>query len=412
MVLATPTVAEPLRSRSGFRSAESVAFAASMLTKAHRWDGCEGPRSQLVIAPGVFTVQRRDPARGERSEDRARSASRTAADQMAVGLLADDLDAWTTSSTSTRRITAWSRKSRANMIKALASLDYTPMLTGARSAMVTLTYPGEWESVAPDGPTCYEQLKTLRRRFERHYKVKMLATWKREFQRRGAPHFHLFMVPPEPVNGESFRDWLARSWADVVGHADPVQRERHRMVGTAVDYSEGARATDPVRLAVYFSKHGSYSAKDYQNDAPAPWLAAGVSVGRFWGVWGLPKATATVEVTPTEALAAARVTRRWARANGYSQPRSVWRSSTAAAVDPLTGERPVRWRRRRVTRPVKRMRGDAGFVTINDAPAFVFQLAGYLDQVHLHATGEIRDPRLSRGGVPAAQSGRGRYFAR
>jgi non-canonical (house-cleaning) NTP pyrophosphatase len=51
-----------------------------------------------------------------------------------------------------REITEWSRKSRAAMCRTFAELDYTPLVESGRvPAMVTLTYPGDWECVAPDG---------------------------------------------------------------------------------------------------------------------------------------------------------------------------------------------------------------------------------------------------------------------
>ena len=38
------------------------------------------------------------------------------------------------------------------MCRTFAELDYTPLVESGRvPAMVTLTYPGDWECVAPDG---------------------------------------------------------------------------------------------------------------------------------------------------------------------------------------------------------------------------------------------------------------------
>ncbi|GAA4664780.1 hypothetical protein GCM10023197_19620 [Gordonia humi] len=123
---------------------------------------------------------------------------------------------------STREITEWSRKSRASMVKALAELDYSPII-GASGipCMVTLTYPGCWLRVAPDGPTVKKHLDAFRHRFERRYGA-ISAVWKLEFQGRRsarcgcegcdpvpyrgrddgrAPHFHVWLAMPTERNG-------------------------------------------------------------------------------------------------------------------------------------------------------------------------------------------------------------------
>jgi hypothetical protein len=49
-----------------------------------------------------------------------------------------------------------------------AELDYTPLVEcGSVPAMVTLTYPGEWESVAPDGASVKRHMVLWRKRFHR-----------------------------------------------------------------------------------------------------------------------------------------------------------------------------------------------------------------------------------------------------
>lgn len=398
-----------------FPSPDLVEAAAGLLTPLAAWDGSEGPRYRLVFGPGMVQVSRVDPARAERSADRAREAAwktavirsrdlwldqqieratedAEAATALAVGGLVpwryaeqanDDVD-WLENRaahledekpTGPAVITSWSRKSRARMVRTLAELDYAPLFDGGGTpAMVTLTYPGDWVPVAGSAKACKAHVDALKKRFQRHYGRPLVGVWKREFQRRGAPHYHLLMVPPrERIDGEGFREWLSRTWVEIVAHPDPAERARHLVAGTGIDYAEGMRARDPKRLAVYFSKHGAFAAKDYQNDAPAEWIAAG-SVGRFWGFWGLDKATATVEVTPDEAIAAARTMRRWQRANGYRVQREVWRTDTRTGAQ---------YRRKSGTWSGSRMRGHLGFVIVNDGAAFGSALARYLDQVRL-----------------------------
>lgn len=458
----------------------------------------EGPRSRLVIGPGVVQVTATNPVRAERRHERSNSgAALLAGDQLrASDLLLEDrltesdetLEALATLAAAgcgdwpaverqgdwsdhlagrierrdqedtpgPARITGWSRKSRARMVRTLIALDYAPMFTtGEAPAMLTLTYPGDWLAVAPDAATCAGHVKALGKRFRRAWGRPLVATWKREFQRRGAPHYHLLMVPPTTTtNGEDFRIWISRVWAEIVGaascgEAEPALDERGRIVccerhrhvagGTGVDYREGLRHQDPRRLAVYFSKHGSFGAKDYQNDAPAEWVEAG-SVGRFWGYWGLELGTAVVEVSPVEADAAARVLRRWQAANGFRVQREVRRRR----VDPATGEiRHSRgcvlrheqrtltdesarnlcdgycWRRKSGVWVGSRMRGRLGFVAVNDGPAFAGRLAGYLDQVRERAQavelaalgcGEDRPERAGAAATYSAAAARWRVL--
>jgi hypothetical protein len=386
---------------------------------AQRRSTVEGPRSYVEVGPGMIRLRTFDPVRADRSREAAISGARAAiADQAARLLETGDSSAscepaggsnGKSSGDATNRITSWSAKSRVNMLRTLASIDYSPLTASGRPpAMVTLTYPGRWEEVVPSADVMRRHLRALLERFYRAYGYRVVGVWKREFQRRGAPHLHLHMVPPiDLVNaygqvGIDFREWLALSWVDIVGPS-PVcdhgsgcvlggfcpDSERARMLAahrhpSVVDVREGMRSADPKRLSVYFTKHGALSAKEYQNEAPALWLADGQGIGRFWGVLGLRKAVSIVEVTDAERVALARLLRRWQRAsNSYSAPRPVWRYSEARRrIDPTTG-RVIRsgWYRRNVSRPVKRMRGSSGFLALNDGPGFLSIVAAYINGV-------------------------------
>jgi hypothetical protein len=133
-----------------------------------------------------------------------------------------------------------------------------------------LTYPGDWESIAPDGASVKRHMMLWRKRFQREWGEPARYIWKLEFQRRGAPHIHLWMAPPHTVgrSGRKFRDWLSQVWADIVAHPTPEQRASHLLAGTAVDILNGLRACDPKRLAIYFTKHSSPNQlgdKEYQH---------------------------------------------------------------------------------------------------------------------------------------------------
>lgn len=235
-------------------------------------------------------------------------------------------------------VTSWSSRSRLNMVETMASLDWGPVLEpgrpGWRPAMVTLTLPRDWLAVAPDGPAFKRLLDRLRRRWDRRW-GDVAWVWKLEFQRRGAPHVHLYLaVGP----GRDFAEWLSLAWTCAVfglrvkrgegeSWGELVARVRgrygdavgdHLQAGTGIDWAEGIRASDPKRLAVYFLKratgHNVGARKEYQHRVPAEW--AGSGPGRFWGYRGLERCDVEVEVAADEWYRLRRLLRRWARANG------------------------------------------------------------------------------------------------
>lgn len=263
-------------------------------------------------------------------------------------------------------ITAWSRKSRARMARRLAELDYNPLFADPTRlpAMVTLTLPADFRTCTPDGETFKRQVKAFRRRWEREWGP-MTGVWKLEFQSRGAPHLHILVSPPSSPN---FHQWLSSTWASVVAHPDPDEREAHRLAGTNVDYGKGLRNRDPRRVAVYFSKHGLLTGKDYQNRVPDNWE----KVGRFWGYWNLAPAVAEAEVSPDEAVAIARLLRRHARTG----PSTL---QTWERVNVTTGEVQSLRRYRRTYRDKRRLAHGAGFVCVNDGPMLASEVGRYIN---------------------------------
>lgn len=387
-----------------FPTPDLVSAAAGLFTKRPGWAGEEGPRPLLTIAPGVVSLSWPDVARRERTAERQQAAAREAASHLGrywaeyVGDPADPEP--------TRTVTEWSRKSRSRMTRRLAELDYTPLLRlGLRLPMTTLTYPGDWETVAPTGKAVKRHLDQFRKRFERAWGFAFVGIWKLEFQRRGAPHLHLWGPEPEGTAGElrrltasryrpavgdglPYRQWLSVVWADIVAHPDPEERRRHLLAGTAVDYREGERMRDPRRLAVYFTKHGSFSAKEYQHEVPELWQEPGRGPGRFWGYWGLSPATAGVELDPVAAVWAGRILRRYARSQGVTQQRTVRRVRggvpiPADRVMGLAGAQLVsasaRVRYRTVRRRVTRLGTGRGFLCVTDGPGVASMLARALD---------------------------------
>jgi hypothetical protein len=379
-----------------FPSPDQVAAAAALFERAQPWAhgrdrlGVERESGQfrITVGPGVVRLSWTNPVRAEKASERAVNHHRldvaAEVDRIKTGRDMRDPPG--------REITEWSRKSRAAMCRTFAELDYTPLLDSGRvPAMVTLTYPGDWQSVAPDGASVKRHMALWRKRFQREWGEPARYIWKLEFQRRGAPHIHLWMAPPHTLgrSGRTFRDWLSQVWADIVAHPDPEQRARHLLAGTAVDILNGLRACDPKRLAIYFTKHSSpnhMGDKEYQHIVPDPWRKPGRGPGRFWGVHGLQRATAVVEIAQDVYLTARRIFRRWSRSQAVygdctvpfptavvprTAPRSVQR------VDVATGK--VRHRTVRRRRRLCSQGGLAGgYVLVNDGPGFAVQLAAAL----------------------------------
>lgn len=374
-------------------------------TGRRRRVGEEGPRPLLSVAPGALAIAWPDVSRAERTTEREQEAAHKAAQELARYLArGEDPE----DPEPTRVISTWSARSRSRMTRKLAELDFGPMLRlGLKLPMSTLTYPGDWLLVAPTGKAVKRHMLAFYKRFGRAWGFEWLGIWKLEFQRRGAPHIHLWGPEPEGAAGDfaaltkvrrrsavgdglPYRQWLSVVWADIVSHPDPEQKRRHILAGTAVDYREGERMRDPRRLAVYFTKHGSYAAKEYQNQVPKEWAEPGKGPGRFWGYRGLESAAVAVEIDPAAAVWAARLLRRYAAAQGRTDltrdrygyvtaERRVrtTRQSTVQRVDTRTGT--IRYRKSRV--PVVRMRGGRGFLCVNDGPAVASQLARAVDRL-------------------------------
>jgi len=300
-------------------------------------------------------------------------------------------------------VSGWTARSRARMTMSLARLDWAPVLTvpGTKPAMVTLTYPGDWRTVCPDGRTAKDHLDRFRRQWQRDFVeapgrpdapqtarvVPLAGVWKLEHQRRGAPHFHLYAPCPlgrvavRRGKGRAarwvemdFMSWVSTTWADIVG-AEGEERRRHRLAGTGVDFAEGVRSSDPKRLAVYFTRHTAKGSKNkaYQHELPEDWPHH----GRWWGVWGLRPSAVEVAVDEADFVEVRRLLRKWVRSQGRVTPRQVQR------VNQVTGE----VRRRKVTRrySVRALGFDktrGAFVLVNDAPALAAAIGTWLTIQH------------------------------
>ena len=160
----------------------------------------------------------------------------------------------TTRVSSRGQVRAFTRRSRSRLLQLCASVDRIEL---SKSLLVTLTYP---RSYTTESSTWKRHLDVFSKRLARTFPTSS-AIWKLEFQKRGAPHYHLIVL------GVPFlaREWLSRAWYEVVGSGD----ERHKRAGTQV-----ARVLSYKKAIAYAAK---YVAKVSTNDDPQ-------YVGRYWGV--------------------------------------------------------------------------------------------------------------------------------
>lgn len=100
---------------------------------------------------------------------------------------------------------------------------------------MTLTYP----AVFPSARTAKKHLRALQERFKRRFPEAELSwVWRMEFQRRGAPHFHIVAFNLPFIDKEEVR----RIWSEVIGS--------DRQVFTRIERVRSAR-----RLRSYVSKY-------------------------------------------------------------------------------------------------------------------------------------------------------------
>jgi len=336
------------------------------------WAGEEGPRWRITVSPGSIQIGTRDYAKLAATAERA--VQRALRENGNMTLLELDEPA-------PKRgvISAWTRESRARMVRRLCTLDYAPLFAGEHApALVTLTLPHDWEAVAGTPAEFKKIVNRWRAKWRFAWGGEAVAVWKMEFQYRvecaavgchdpRAPHMHLLMrIPDVPI--EAFRAWLSRSWTEAVRpsrevaggrrdrdrHREPDERDsrpcdcsewcRHLSAGVGVDFEETLRYGDAKRVAVYFTKHGVFAEKEYQNELPEVWKVEGVGGARFWGYWTLQPAEGVLETDPELAAFAARVLRHVQDAQRYGEPIV----GAADAADPharrkLGRKRPV-WR--------------------------------------------------------------------
>lgn len=160
--------------------------------------------------------------------------------------------------------------SRRRLMRKIAELkrDVFPLF-------VTLTYP---ESFPVDSKVYKEHLRRFGIYLERAY-PRAAFIWRLEFQKRGAPHYHLLVYGISSQQLKPFRAWLSNEWYQIVGSGD----EKHLRAGTQAKRLQSYR-----RVVGYVSKAvGKVSpSRMVSGELTKDSQATLAYVGRWWGVMG------------------------------------------------------------------------------------------------------------------------------
>ena len=102
----------------------------------------------------------------------------------------------------------FSRASKRRLKRLLAGVDRRE-----KTVFVTLTFP---RSGPQDPDVCHALMRKWDKRIVRNFS-KFGLLWRRAWQVRGTPHYHLVAWPPKGVEVEQFLDCMRREWVDVAG---------------------------------------------------------------------------------------------------------------------------------------------------------------------------------------------------
>jgi hypothetical protein len=143
------------------------------------------------------------------------------------------------------------------------------------SNMITLTYPSEYSNNGVE-------IKYHLNRFTKFLKLKKCEyTWIIEFQKRGAPHFHLL------TDTYIDKKEVSQAWYDIVNSGD----EKHLIAGTKCERLRLGR----VGAKSYVRK---YINKSDQKEVPEEYK----NVGRFWGHSDTEYNKETLEIDQEETI--------------------------------------------------------------------------------------------------------------
>lgn len=150
----------------------------------------------------------------------------------------------------------------------LRMLEFMHSITFSRGLLVTLTYGDDYPR---DCGVYHAHLKAWRRWFEKKYGSARMV-WKLEFQKRGAPHFHIFVLDLWSVNIPE----CSKKWHAITGSAQEI----HEKIGFDVKRVSTASGVRNV---------GAYVTKYISKEGVPVGESEIEQTGRFWGHWNIEK---------------------------------------------------------------------------------------------------------------------------
>lgn len=188
-------------------------------------------------------------------------------------------------------IRAFSSHSRRRLWRLFGTVDCRDL---PPPLFINLTYPDAW----PDERAVKRHLDVFWKRFAKWWRKRtgrrLPAIWRLEYQRRGAPHFHILALlgPIDSALELLLHRWIAWNWCQVVSpHLpdDELRASDHYRVHV---YRGRNRNGWAVQLLRSWRGARSYLSKYLAKYDPSEAYPEGV--GRFWGVVGRAELPVTV----------------------------------------------------------------------------------------------------------------------
>ena len=194
-------------------------------------------------------------------------------------------------------VSSFSKKSRTRLREFLQSIDWNSIEVN-RIYEITLTYHNNFSK---DGKKIKNDLKKLIKNILYNY-PKSVIIWKLEYQRRGAPHYHLIMIAESPVelgdylvmkNGEfKFYNRETKTYLNNAGenglrnfiqlHWNRITKEDAENFNSGIEVDRVRNSSGlPHYLVKYVSKDRKFKEEDYQHDVP-DWMK---NAGQWWGCY-------------------------------------------------------------------------------------------------------------------------------
>ena len=193
-------------------------------------------------------------------------------------------------------IAKFSMKSRKRFYEFLQSI-YWDKYDQNRIFEITLTYHVKFPL---DGKEVKKHIHSLRKNIMDKYPDTILI-WKLEFQRRGAPHFHLIMIAPCDIELGDYQYWnednqityydretKTHHETGIAGFRAYIQTRWNTITAESIEHFNSSIEVDHVRnpkgMPLYLAKYIAKEQKahsEYQHIVPEQYK----DVGRFWGCY-------------------------------------------------------------------------------------------------------------------------------